>query len=132
MKQPIVCTICSREKSKSKGRLTARKRYLGGHIKLAEAAANKDNLPFFIVSGKDGLLAGGQLVDHYDQQLTEQQVPRLVARLCTQFFQLAFEVTEIRFYTKMKDSWKPYRDALQQAAAKLQIPVTVIELADDA
>lgn len=128
----IVCSICSREKDKSKGALPARERYLGSHIKIAEAAAQKDGLLFFILSGKYGLLSAYEVVEYYDYLLKEGDVMRLALRLHGQLIRSPLHIEEIRFYTKTKPAWWPYRDALQQAAGKAKIKLQVIELPDDA
>ena len=132
MPQTIVVSICSKQKDERKKLLPAQERYLGSHINIAAEEAEHLRMQFFILSGKYGLLAANELVPLYNYQLTERAVPDLAARLVTQLKQFTFTVERVRFFTKNKPAWVPYGRALKEALRAYRIPLTTIDLADDA
>lgn len=132
MSETIIVSICSKQKDQRKALLPARERYLGSHINIAAEEAEHMKMQFFILSGKYGLLAANELVSLYDHQLSERAVPELAARLVTQLGQFVFKIERVRFFTKNKPAWLPYGRALKEALRAYRIPLTTIELPDDA
>lgn len=130
--QTIVCSICSREKSKDPKPLPARERYTGSHIKLVENIALEQRAQFFILSGKFGLLHAQERIEFYDFLLTEEGVSFLAARVLRQIVWLPFVVGEIQFYTKDKPNWLPYKKVIEDAAAKTNTNLRVVYLLPDA
>src|SRR6478609_9452909 len=96
----IVVSICSRQKSKDKAPLPAAQRYTGSHIKLVEAVARERGAPFWILSGKLGLVEAREIVEEYDYLLTDDAVDGLAQEIGAG---LAYGgVRRILFYTKDK------------------------------
>ena len=125
----VVVSICSRQKSDEPGGVPARLRYKGSHIAKVEEAARAQRLPFFVLSGKLGLLHSDGLIEPYDYRLEPVGVPGLVQDLREQLKKGG--IGEIRFYTKRKPDWEPYYTALNRACALEGVGLVVRELGDD-
>lgn len=130
MQRTIVCSICSRKKSRVRELIPARERYLGSHIDIAAKAAGTENLPFFILSGKFGLLAAGEVVVNYDYLLINKDVARLANRVAKQLSRMG--TREVRFYTKTRPAWQPYLAVMESAASQVGARLLITELPDDA
>lgn len=111
--QEVICTICSREKDQNPGFLPAHRRYLGEHIKLAEAVALSERRPFFILSGMFGLIKADRDLPYYDRRLEWEQVEALAVRVAQQIEWN--RIKTIRYYHEPKDSWAPYTQVLEKA-----------------
>jgi len=109
----VIVTICSKHKNDEPELLPARERYTGDHIAKTEQIANESDLPFFILSGKYGLLAADEKVSNYDYYLEPEAINDLAKVVEGQL--LKFGITEIEFYTKGKESWESYEIALRKA-----------------
>ncbi len=64
-----ICTLCSRDKNEEVGLLPARERYVSERIRNVERIANELGVPFYIVSGKFGLLQADELIPYYDHEI---------------------------------------------------------------
>ena len=109
----IAVTICSKHKDENTELLPARERYISEHIKKTEAIAEETGLPFYILSGKHGLLAAHEPVSNYDQYLELDAVDDLVVIVESQLRKLG--VTEVDFYMEDKESWILYAATLKKA-----------------
>lgn len=67
-------TCCSAQKNFSKKELPAMELYDSQRITNIARRAKKDNICFYILSGKYGLLKPGQKIAHYDHLLTLSEV----------------------------------------------------------
>ena len=94
--------------------MPARLRYIAPHIKLTEKIASDAGLPFFILSGKYGLIRGDQEIPNYDYYLEESAVEDLIKLVTKQIRDN--NTTEIDFYTKQKQTWAPYQNAIQKSS----------------
>ena len=110
----ILCTICSKHKSGVAGFLPARLRYTSPRIQTIEKLAIASDLPFFILSGKYGLILEDEMIPDYDYCLKVSTVASLVPTIAKQI--RAHHITEINFYTEAKPSWAPYESAIKQGA----------------
>lgn len=129
MPHSIVVSICSKQKSEEPGPLPARKRYQGSHIAKVEAAAIEKELPFFVLSGRHGLIPADKPVEYYDYLLVKEEVVVLSGLIG---FQLKkYGIKEIFFYTKRKPAWEPYLEALKHACARNNVHLVVRELGED-
>lgn len=97
----------------------AQELYLAPHIQATKKIADTSGLPFFILSGKYGLLAGADLVSNYDYYLEASAVESLASMMAEQIKDRG--ITEIDFYFEDKESWKPYKDAMTGASLKAGI-----------
>lgn len=122
----IAVTICSKHKDENPQLLPARERYISEHIKKTEVIAEKSGLPFFILSGKHGLLAAEDLVPNYDQYLEMEAVDELVSVVVVQLEKLG--VTEIDYYMEDKESWVPYDMALKKACDLAGVSLIIHQL----
>lgn len=109
----IVVTISSKHKDKTPELLPARKRYVSEHVKKTEIIAEEQQLPFFILSGKHGLVSADELVADYDQYLEMDAVADLVSVVEAQLRTAG--ITEIDYYMEDKESWIPYDMTLKKA-----------------
>ncbi len=121
--QEVICTICSKKKDASLGLMPASRRYLGGHIKLAQAVALSERRPLFILSGMFGLIAANRDIPHYDRRLEWDKVDELAARVAQQI--TWHRIRAIRYYRESEESWAPYTQALvgacEQVHARLMV-----------
>ena len=109
----IVCTICSRHKREDKKFLPARVRYTSARIQEAEKIATDTNLPFFILSGKYGLISSEQEIPNYDYLLEESNINNLVKIVCEQIKRN--NITEIDFYSDHKDNCETYEEVINKS-----------------
>lgn len=112
----IACTICSREKDPEQKPIPAHKRYLGDHVARVRRIAYEKDLPFFLLSGKLGLVYEDDMVPYYDYLLQEQDVERLIRKVRKQLASRG--VHRLWFYTKEKPHWLPYRRVLLGACLR--------------
>ena len=110
----IICTICSRTKKEDEGFIPAHTRYLGEHIKKVALIANKEKKPFFILSGKYGLIHQDEKISYYDYYLEGSAIEIFSKKVCDQLKENG--IMEIDFYVEEKDSWFPYKTVLQKGA----------------
>jgi hypothetical protein len=129
MRNKIICSICSKAKDERVELMPARLRYTGTHVAKVLHHAKSSHLPFYILSGVYGFISGDEPIPHYDHLLVSEEVPALIERIVGQLTLL--EAGEIVFCTKDKPNWKPYLDAIKQAASRLNISLSVYQLADD-
>lgn len=123
----ILCTFCSKEKVKNEGFLPAWKRYTSARILSIRDTAHASNIPFFILSGKHGLISENKEIEYYDHLLSEDSIQKIVSLVVGQIKESA--VTEIIFYTRPEDtSLLPYLHVLEQATKELGIQFTVSSL----
>jgi len=109
----VVVTICSKRKNETEGLLPAGERYMGEHIKKTEKLAKQLQLPFFILSGKYGLVPVDKAIPNYDYYLEMSAIEDLAKIVETQLRE--FNITEAQFYTEGKKSWIPYEAVLMKA-----------------
>lgn len=121
-----VCTICSRSKREDAGLLPARERYTAPHISAAGEIAKKAGLPFFILSGKYGLLGAEEEIPNYDYYLEPSAVGPLAATIGEQLKKHG--ITELDFYMEQKPTWAPYYEALTQGAKLAGVSVKACSL----
>lgn len=125
----IICSVCSREKSKEAGNLPPAQRYLGTHVAMVESKARRGGFPFFVLSGFLGLIPWNHPTPYYDYLLTQKDVLRLADLI---FRQLQYyDIRKIYLYIKMKPNWAPYREALELAAEYCGVALVVCPLGDD-
>jgi hypothetical protein len=122
----IVCSICSKVKSSEEGLVPARKRYQGSHIAKVEAMALEQGAPFFILSGKFGLLAGDDGVRNYDYLLADDGVQELTDKIQAKLYE--HKIGVVYFYTKLKPQWELYGKALSTACQAAEVELRICRL----
>ena len=116
----IICTTCSKEKVEESATLPAWKRYVSPRINSIREIAHASNLPFFILSGKMGLIHEDAHITYYDYILTESDVERLVPLVKEQIEKN--KITHIIFYSKPKEGdLIPYYTLLERSTADAKI-----------
>lgn len=108
----IICTICSKHKDEIENLLQAQLRYTSAHIKATKKIAEELGLPFFVLSGKYGLIPGDEKIQNYDYYLEKSAIDSLSHTVKKQLQK--YNITEINFYTKGEASWIPYEVTLQK------------------
>lgn len=76
-----VVTICCREKDAAKKPLPAGRRYRSERIKAVWRVAREAGLPFFILSGKFGLLRPEDPIPYYDYLLPAEKAPEIALKI---------------------------------------------------
>jgi len=123
----VIVTICSKEKDRTTKDIPAYRRYKSSRIKTVRSVAQAQSLPFFILSGKYGLIADNEVVPYYDHLLNESHVQGLALRVGEQG-KLA-GITSIEFYAKQRQgSWIPYYRVIEQLAITNNIKLNIIKL----
>jgi len=124
----IVLTICSFEKDKNEKILPAIERYTHPRIKEVNEIAINENLPFYILSGKFGLLKSTSLIPWYDKLLEHEDLNSMVPLLVEQL--VKEKISKIHFYGKSKSAsgWGAYYDLIELACEKLGIKLNVFEI----
>ncbi len=74
----LICTICCREKDRAEGLLPAVRRYRSDRIRKVHSLAWKAGLPFAILSGKFGLIAGEEPIPYYDKLMEGDYLGRII------------------------------------------------------
>jgi hypothetical protein len=123
----IIVTICSNKKNTTSDELTAAKRYTSSRIKRVKSIAKRRGLPFFILSGKYGLIAKDEIVPYYDHLLSEDEVDAITLLVIKQVQSAA--VTSIELYAKPREgNWIPYYRVLEEIAKELNINLFIKNL----
>lgn len=122
----IAVTICSKHKDNNPALLPARQRYISEHVKKTEGIAMENGLPFYILSGKHGLISADEPVANYDQYLELDAVGNLVPVVEAQL--RAAEVSEVDYYMEDKESWIPYDMTLKKATDLAGVVLRVHQL----
>lgn len=122
------CTYCSASKSHAPEEIPAMKRYLSERILRVQQAASILGFPFFILSGKFGLLAPEDAIPYYDHLLAAREVRSLANLMAKQI--LARNIDGFVFFIKSlahNPNLQPYYDALETACEELTRPLCVME-----
>ena len=122
----IAVTICSKHKDERSELLPARERYISEHIRKTEKIATDAGLPFFILSGKYGLVPVDELISNYDHYLEMEAVDDLVKVVALQLTE--FSVSEVDFYMEDKESWIPYDMTLKKATDLADVVLRIHQL----
>lgn len=99
--------------------LPAGDRYTGAHIATVKAVAHDSKNPFYILSGKYGLISEGTKIPCYDYYLEDNAVDALTHTVVEQIHR--DKISEIEFYSEDKVSWAPYKRAIETAAREAGI-----------
>ncbi len=109
----IALTICSKRKREDKELLPAQTRYTGAHIEKASRIAEKKELPFFILSGKYGLIPATSKIPYYDKYLEMGEAEDLAKTVKDQI--LNFGISSIEFFIEDDAMWAPYIETMKKA-----------------
>lgn len=115
----IYCTTCCKAKSKDLKPLKAIDRYISERIKSISKKSKIDEVPFFILSGKIGLIKEDAKIMYYDLPLENDRVEEMVKKVVVQLKH--YKITKIHFFGVKVDKnpgWKPYYDLIEQACKK--------------
>jgi hypothetical protein len=122
----VVATICSDPKHAGPDPLPASQLYLGKHIATVERMAREQGAPYFILSGKYGLLRSSHELRQYDYLLENEEAVINTKAEQAGIQMVDFGITEIDFYCKLK--WKAYAAVMQKAAAGAGVELRVHNL----
>ena len=125
----IYCTICCKNKSKDVKPLKAIDRYISDRIRSVSEKGKKDNIPFFILSGKIGLIKEDAKVPYYDLRLEDDRVEEMIKKVVIQMRHYA--VSKINFFGVVPEKnpgWVPYYKVLQAACDELGVEFVMQKL----
>ena len=106
--------------------MPAEDRYTGEHIAQVKLIARESKNPFYILSGKYGLIFASDKVPYYDYYLEDSAVEALIEKV---FRKIQNEnITEIEFYSEDKPTWAPYKKVIEDAAKQAGISLSVRQL----
>ena len=126
----ILCTYCSAEKQTAVGNVPAISRYISKRIDWVAKQAAQENRPFFILSGKYGIIPATYLIPYYDHLLTQEEVTGHAQKVASQIREHG--ITHITFYTRssQQDPYvAPYINCITQAAELAKVGLVVEEAA---
>lgn len=102
-------------------------RYKSTRIKQVTKIANAEGLPFFILSGKYGLIEYDKPIPFYDHLLLDQEIDRISKIVSTQI--INNNISSIDFYAKLKlHDWVAYYEVLEKAAELSNINLNIHHL----
>ncbi len=123
----VIVTICSKNKDNTVGHIPAYLRYKSTRIKQVTKIANEECLPFFILSGKYGLIKYNEPIPFYDYLLLDKEVARISKIVSTQI--IDNNISSIDFYAKPKlNDWVTYYEVLGKAAKLSNINLNIHNL----
>ena len=126
----ILCTYCSAEKQTAVGNVPAISRYISKRIDWVAKQAEKKNRPFFILSGKYGIIPAAHPIPYYDHLLTQQEVLAHAHMVASQIREHG--ITHITFYTRslqQDPNVAAYINCINQAAELVQVSLVIEEVA---
>lgn len=124
----IICTYCSKEKSTEIKPLPAIKRYRSKRIHYIHEIAKKRAIPFYILSGKFGLISATESIANYDHLLKYSEVNSHTQLVKNQISKA--NITAIEYYTMDladQPNLKPYLACIQKAMNFKEIMITLID-----
>ena len=113
------CTYCSAKKDNSSRELPALKRYKSNRITSIYDLAIKSKIPFYILSGKYGILHPEDTIPYYDTLLKPTKIIDHSNTVAKQLKNLG--ISELIFYLKSiqeDPNIKPYIECLKLATEK--------------
>jgi hypothetical protein len=124
----ILSTYCSAEKRTVVGNVPAVSRYISKRIDWVAEQAEKEDRPFFILSGKYGIIPATHPIPYYDHLLTEEEVSAHAQKVASQIKEHG--ITHITFYTRslqQDPNVAPYINCITQAAELAKVDLVVEE-----
>lgn len=121
----LYITTCSKEKSGKTGEIPALERYDSSRIRGVYQMSQLHESPFYILSGKFGLLAPEHPIPWYDKALQPEDVASLVPIVTAQLREIGDNVLFFAKHPEEDSTWQPYLDALQKAAENAGIELKI-------
>ena len=114
-------TTCCKEKSTILGEIPMLDRYISDRIDSVYKKSNIDNVAFFVLSGKFGLLAPSNKIPWYDKILEQEEVEEITSKVRHQL--IVFGITEVELFANKE--WANYVSAIEQACKSCSIKFTL-------
>ena len=130
----IFCTYCSKDKDEIIESLPAIHMYRSKRIRKVNESAKLLGYPFFILSGKYGLIPAEETIHYYDHLLTKNEVPIMTEKIADQL--ICFKIDSVVFFhnsTESHEKISPYIDTISNACKKLnkEIKFYLIDIPDE-
>ena len=122
----ILATYCSAKKDERQGLLPAHLRYKSSRIEHVMAKAEKQEVPFMILSGQFGLIGFDHKLPYYNHLLKDSEVESHSNIVAGQIVKNG--ITKIDFYTcKIEDdpNIQPYINSIKYACKRNNVKVNV-------
>ena len=122
----IFCTYCSAEKNRTDTPIAAIDLYKSTRIEAVHQMALHANRPFFIFSGKHGLIAPDQSIAWYDHLLRKESISKHAQFLAKQIQSL--NISAIHFFSNLPENdphLHTYIDCITTACKSCNIPIQV-------
>jgi hypothetical protein len=123
----ILATYCSKEKNESEELLPAHKRYQSKRIERLNAIASEKRMPFYILSGKFGLIKADHPIAYYDHLLIDSEVASHAKFVASQI--IDNDITEIEFLSRTIEEdpqLASYHKCIQMTAEIANIHINII------
>ena len=117
-------TTCCKEKSKILGEIPMLERYISNRIQSIYQKSKEDDVAFFVLSGKYGLLSPVNKIPWYDKILEKQDLELVTKKVRHQL--TIYGITEITFFAKSE--WVNYKKCVEDASCQKDIKFNFIDL----
>ena len=122
----VFCTICCKKKNESSELIPAQQRYLSERIASVRELAEKEEMKFYILSGKLGFIHSSELIPYYDQRLLLDKAEVMTSTVVAQLKKL--ELNKVVFYGRLRHqfpAWIPYYDVIEKACAAAGVELEI-------
>ncbi len=127
--KPILATYCTGQKNNNiTSQVPACKLYRSDRIDAVSNAAGNLDLPFYILSGKYGLIHSDEKIDFYDHMLSDEEVEKHANLIASQIKDNG--ISSILYFinsSKIDPLNKAYINCMKQAASITNISLTITE-----
>jgi len=124
--KPMYCTYCSKQKTTAEGEVPAIQRYQSQRIAQVNLKATIDGCPFFILSGKYGIIPSDYPLPYYDHLLTPEEVDAMSNQVGSQI--KTFGIAEIHYFSndpKQDSTLQPYASVIEKSCRMAGIKLTI-------
>lgn len=124
--KPMYCTYCSKQKTTDEGEVPAIQRYQSQRIAQVNLKATIDGCPFFILSGKYGIIPSDYPLPYYDHLLTPDEVDAMSNQVGSQI--KTFEISEIHYFSndpQQDSTLQPYASVIEKSCRMAGIKLTI-------
>lgn len=124
--KPMYCTYCSKQKTTDEGEVPAIQRYQSQRIAQVNLKATIDGCPFFILSGKYGIIPSDYPLPYYDHLLSPDEVDAMTTRVGDQL--KTFGIGEIQYFTNdpnQDSTLQPYASVIEKSCRMAGIKLTI-------
>ena len=122
----MYCTYCSKQKNMDEGEIPAIQRYQSQRIAQVNLKATIDGCPFFILSGKYGIIPSDYPLPYYDHLLNPEEVDEMAVQVGSQLKTIG--LNEIRYFSNNPETdrtLQPYEFVIEKSCRMAGIKLSI-------